>query len=215
MSKQKIIENYLEELFPNPKCELNYDKDYELLIAVMLSAQTTDKRVNIVTKELFIKYNTLEKLKNADINDIKNIIKSLGSYNKKSEYIKNIATIICDKYDGIMPRDRTSLESLPGVGRKTINVVFGELEIEPQIAVDTHVERVSKRLYLASLNDSVYNVEMKLRKSFKKDTWSKRHKQLVLFGRYYCKAVKPDCYNCDLKDICRYYKNNLTKLNNN
>ena len=201
------IENYLEELFPNPKCELNYLKDYELLIAVMLSAQTTDKRVNIVTKKLFSKYNSLDKLKDADLDDLKNIIKSLGSFNKKAEYIKGISTIICDKYNGIMPRDRVSLESLPGVGRKTVNVVFGELEIEPQIAVDTHVERVSKRLYLATNNDSVYQVEMKLRKKFKKDTWSKRHKQLVLFGRYYCKAIKPECEGCKLKDICRYYKN--------
>lgn len=207
MKNIELIENYLEELIPNPKCELNYSKDYELLIAVMLSAQTTDKRVNIVTKELFSKYDSLEKLKDADLKNLKNIIKSLGSYNKKAEYIKNIATIICDKYNGIMPRDRASLESLPGVGRKTVNVLFGELEIEPQIAVDTHVERVSKRLYLAAINDSVYQVEMKLRKKFKKETWSKRHKQLVLFGRYHCKAIKPDCENCKLKEICRYYKN--------
>ena len=206
MKNIDVIENYLEELFPNPKCELEFSKDYELLIAVMLSAQTTDKRVNIVTKELFSKYDDLYKLKDANLNDIKNIIKSLGSYNKKSEYIKGIATIICDKYNGIMPRNRKELESLPGVGRKTVNVVFGELNIEPQIAVDTHVERVSKRLYLASNNDSVYDVEMKLRKKFKKDTWSKRHKQLVLFGRYYCKAIKPDCDSCKLKDICRYFK---------
>ena len=206
MDRVKIIENYIDNLIPNPKCELNYNKDYELLIAVMLSAQTTDKRVNIVTNELFTKYSSLEKLKTAELNDLKRIIKSLGSYNKKAEYIKNIATIICDKYNGIMPRDRENLENLPGVGRKTVNVVFGELDIEPEIAVDTHVERVSKRLYLATNNDSVYNVEMKLRKKFKKDTWNKRHKQLVLFGRYHCKAIKPDCIKCGLKNICRYYK---------
>ena len=206
MDRVKIIENYIDNLIPNPKCELNYNKDYELLIAVMLSAQTTDKRVNIVTNELFTKYSSLEKLKTAELNDLKRIIKSLGSYNKKAEYIKNIATIICDKYNGIMPRDRENLENLPGVGRKTVNVVFGELDIEPEIAVDTHVERVSKRLYLATNNDSVYNVEMKLRKKFKKDTWNKRHKQLVLFGRYHCKAIKPYCIKCGLKNICRYYK---------
>ena len=207
MNRVKYIEDYIDNLLPNPKCELNYSKDYELLIAVMLSAQTTDKRVNIVTKELFNKYNSLQKLKDADIDDLKQIIKSLGSYNKKAEYIKGIASIICDEYNGIMPRNREKLESLPGVGRKTVNVVFGELNIEPQIAVDTHVERVSKRLYLASNNDSVYDVEMKLRNKFKKDTWNKRHKQLVLFGRYYCKAIKPECITCELKNICRYYKN--------
>jgi len=206
MDKIKIIEDYIDNLIPNPKCELNYEKDYELLIAVMLSAQTTDKRVNIVTKELFSKYKSLEDLKNADINDLKEIIKPLGSFNKKAQYIKDIATIICDKYNGVMPLNREELETLSGVGRKTVNVVFGELNIEPQIAVDTHVERVSKRLYLAALNDSVYNVEMKLRKKFKKDTWSKRHKQLVLFGRYYCKALKPECNTCGLKNICRHYK---------
>lgn len=201
-----IIEEYLDELFPNPKCELEFNKDYELLIAVVLSAQTTDKRVNMVTKVLFDKYNSLEELKNADINDLKNIIRSLGSFNKKAHYIKDIATILYDKYNKIMPRNREDLESLPGVGRKTINVVFGELGIEPQIAVDTHVERVSKRLYLAKENDNVYDIEMKLRKKFKKETWSKRHKQLVLFGRYYCKAIKPNCDNCGLKNICKYYK---------
>ena len=206
MNKVKIIEEYIDNLIPNPKCELNFNKDYELLLSVMLSAQTTDKRVNIVTKELFSKYNTLEKLKNADLNDLKLIIKSLGSYNKKALYIKEISTILVDKYNGIMPIERKELESLPGVGRKTVNVVYCELNIKPSIAVDTHVERVSKRLYLAKENDSVYNVEMKLRKVLKKETWSKRHKQLVLFGRYYCKAIKPECKNCGLKNICRYYK---------
>ena len=197
---------YLDELFPNAHCELNYTKDYELLIAVMLSAQTTDKRVNEVTKILFNKYKNLNEIKNANINDLKNILRPLGSFNKKAMYVKDIATIICDKYKGIMPRNRDDLESLPGVGRKTVNVVFGELDIEPQIAVDTHVERVSKRLYLAAENDNVLDIEMKLRRKFKKETWSKRHKQLVLFGRYYCKAIKPECNNCNLKDICRYYR---------
>lgn len=206
MNKVQIIEEYIDNLIPNPKCELNYTKDYELLIAVMLSAQTTDKRVNEVTKILFNKYKNLNEIKNANINDLKNILRPLGSFNKKAMYVKDIATIICDKYKGIMPRNRDNLESLPGVGRKTVNVVFGELDIEPQIAVDTHVERVSKRLYLAAEKDNVLDIEMKLRRKFKKETWSKRHKQLVLFGRYYCKAIKPECNNCNLKDICRYYR---------
>ena len=112
-------------------------------------------------------------------------------------------SIICDKYDGIMPRKRKDLESMPGVGRKTVNVVFGELDIEPNIAVDTHVERVSKRLGLAKEKDNVLEIEMKLRRKFKKDTWNKRHKQLVLFGRYYCKAIKPECDTCKLNEICK------------
>lgn len=203
MDKIKLIEEYIDNLLPNPKCELNYSKDYELLIAVMLSAQTTDKRVNKVIKVLFDKYDSLEKIKNADLNDLKKIIRELGSYNKKASYVKEIGTILCDEYYGIMPIKRIDLEKLPGVGRKTVNVVFGELEIEPNIAVDTHVERVSKRLGLAKENDSVLDVEMKLRRKFKRETWSKRHKQLVLFGRYYCKAIKPECDTCKLKEICK------------
>jgi len=197
-----MIEEYLDELFPNPKCELNYSNEYELLINIMLSAQTTDKRVNIVTKELYEKYNSLNSLKEADINDIKRIIHSLGNYNKKSEYIKEIATILVDKYNGIVPKTREELESLPGIGRKTVNVFLSELNIEPQIAVDTHVYRVSKRLNLANEKDDVLKTEMKLKKAFKKENWNKRHLQLVLFGRYKCKAIKPDCDNCKLKDIC-------------
>lgn len=203
MNRSKLVEEYLDELIPNPKCELNYSKDYELLIAVMLSAQTTDKRVNKVTKVLFNKYDSLEKLKEADINDLKQIVREIGSYNKKAQYIKEIARIIVDNYNCIMPRKRKDLESMPGVGRKTVNVVFGELDIEPNIAVDTHVDRVSKRLGLAKENDSVLEVEMKLRRKFKRETWSKKHKQLVLFGRYYCKAIKPECENCKLKKICK------------
>lgn len=201
-----LIEDYLDELYNNPKCELNYSNEYELLINIMLSAQTTDKRVNIVTKELYSKYNSLEDLSKANIDDIKRIIFSLGNYNKKAEYIKEISNTLIDKYNGVVPKDRSSLESLPGIGRKTSNVFLSELDIEPQIAVDTHVSRVSKRLYISALNDTVYKTEMKLRKAFKKENWNKRHLQLVLFGRYKCKSVKPMCEDCKLKDICRYKK---------
>ena len=206
MKDIKLIEDYLNELYKNPKCELNYSNEYELLINIMLSAQTTDKRVNIVTKELYSKYNSLEDLSKANIDDIKRIIFSLGNYNKKAEYIKEISNTLIDKYNGVVPKDRSSLESLPGIGRKTANVFLSELDIEPQIAVDTHVSRVSKRLYISALNDSVYKTEMKLRKTFKKENWNKRHLQLVLFGRYKCKSVKPMCEDCKLKDICRYKK---------
>lgn len=203
MKNIELIESYLDELFPNPKCELNYSNEYELLINIMLSAQTTDKRVNIVTKELYEKYNSLMSLSEADINDLKRIIHSLGNYNKKALYIKEIATILVTKYNGIVPKNRQDLESLPGIGRKTVNVFLSELNIEPQIAVDTHVHRVSKRLKLATVNDDVLKTEMKLRKAFKKENWNKRHLQLVLFGRYKCKAIKPDCENCKLKGICK------------
>ena len=206
MKNIDIIEKYLDELFQDPKCELNYSNDYELLINIMLSAQTTDKRVNIVTKELYSKYDSLEKLANADINDLKRIIYSLGNYNKKAIYIKEISNTLLTKYKGIVPKTRLDLETLPGIGRKTTNVFLSELNIEPAFAVDTHVSRVSKRLYISTLNDTVYKTEIKLMKTFKKENWNKRHLQLVLFGRYKCKAIKPECNNCKLKDICRYYK---------
>lgn len=200
------ILDYLNELFPNPKSELEYTKDYELLINVMLSAQTTDKRVNIVSKELYKKYDSLEKLSNAT--DIKDIIRSLGSYNKKAYNVKEISRRLLEEQNGIVPNDRTYLESLPGVGRKTANVVLGILYNVPCIAVDTHIERVSKRLKLAYLNDDVLKVEKKLTKKFKDEpNMIKIHHQLLLFGRYHCKAIKPECSNCKIKDLCRY-KNN-------
>lgn len=193
----------MDELFPNPRCELNYNKDYELLIAVMLSAQTTDKRVNMVTSTLFNKYPSLKEIKNADINDIIEIIKPIGTFNKKASNVKEIATRLLDDYNGIVPNDRKYLESLPGVGRKTTNVVLANLYNVPCIAVDTHVSRVSVRLKLAKSNDDVLTIEKKLTKKFPKDKLVSLHHQLVLFGRYYCKAINPDCTNCKLKDICR------------
>ena len=203
MNKIDLIESYLDELIPEPKCELNYNKDYELLIAVMLSAQTTDKRVNVVTKELFTKYNSLNKLKDADIEDIKNIIKSIGTYNKKAIFVKEIATIISEEYNGVMPTNKNDLLKLPGIGRKTINVVLSELYNYPLFAVDTHVSRVSKRLGLAKKTDDVLKIEKKVSKKFKKEELARRHKQMVLFGRYYCKSIKPECETCKLKDICK------------
>ena len=202
MNRVEKIEEYLEQLYPDAHCELNYSKDYELLLAVMLSAQTTDKRVNKVTKVLFKKYDTLEKLSKADIKDLEDIIKEIGTYHKKAVFLKEIAKTLTKDYNSVMPRDRKTLEKLPGVGRKTVNVVLGELGLEPTIAVDTHVNRVSKRLKLAKDTDSVLEVEKKLKRKIKRENWVKRHHQLIFFGRYHCKAVKPECKNCKLKDIC-------------
>lgn len=203
MTKSKLIREYLDELFPNPKCELNYNNDYELLIAICLSAQTTDKRVNEVTKVLFEKYPRLEDMKNADIKDLEQIIRPLGSFHKKSCYVKELSTIIVDKYSSVVPTARTDLESLPGVGRKTVNVFLGEFYNYPAIAVDTHVERVSKRLRIAKKDSNVKEVEEKLMKFYPKKEWAKRHLQMVLFGRYYCKAIKPSCEDCKLKEYCK------------
>lgn len=203
MTKSKLIREYLDELFPDPKCELNYNNDYELLIAICLSAQTTDKRVNEVTKVLFEKYPRLEDIKNADVKDLEQIIRPLGSFHKKSCYVKELSTIIVDKYLSVVPTARTDLESLPGVGRKTVNVFLGEFYNYPAIAVDTHVERVSKRLRIAKKDSNVKEVEEKLMKFYPKKEWAKRHLQMVLFGRYYCKAIKPLCENCKLKEYCK------------
>ena len=206
MNNSQLISDYLDELYKNPKCELNYNKDYELLIAVVLSAQTTDKRVNEVTKVLFNKYDSLEKLKNADLEDIKEIIKPIGTFNKKSVFVKEIAKYLLDNCGGKVPNDEKQLTSIPGVGRKSSNVVRSNLFNYPAIAVDTHVTRVSKRLNLAKENDDVTTIEKKLMKKFPKEIWAKLHHQLVLFGRYNCTAFKPDCTSCKLKEICKYYK---------
>ena len=199
---QTIID-YMDFLFPNPHCELEYSKDYELLIAVMLSAQTTDKKVNIVTKVLFDKYNSLEKLSSANIDDIINIIRPIGTYNKKALNIINISKSLINDKNGIVPNDRKYLESLDGVGRKTANVVLAILFNEPCIAVDTHVSRVSKRLNISKKEDNVLIIEKNLKKKFPKKSLPKLHHQFVLFGRYYCKAKKPLCDNCKLYSICK------------
>ena len=202
----KMINNiieYLDSLFPNPKCELNYNKDYELLIATVLSAQTTDKKVNEVTEVLFKKYDTLYKLRDADLKDIQDIIKPIGLVNKKSVFIKDIAEYLIDNCDGKVPNDEKVLTSISGVGRKTSNVVRSNLFDYPAIAVDTHVNRVSKRLGIAKKDDDVLTVEKKLMKFFPKEKWSRLHHQLVLFGRYYCTSSNPKCDECKLKYYCK------------
>ncbi len=202
-----IILNYLDEIIPNPKCELLFNKDYELVIAVMLSAQTTDKRVNKVTKVLFSKYPNLKSLKNANLNDIKNIIKELGNYTKKAQAVIDIAKILDEEYNGVVPKKRQALENLPMVGRKTTNVILSVIYNIPNIAVDTHVARTSVRLGLAKEQDSVLEIEQKLKRKIPRERWSRTHHQLVLFGRYHCKAVSPNCTDCQLQKICKYYKN--------
>ena len=200
----KEIFDYLDRLYPNPKCELNYNKDYELLIAVMLSAQTTDKRVNKVTEVLFNKFKSIKELSEANINDIENIIKEIGTFRRKAIYVHEITKKLSDDGYDYVPNDRNYIESLPGVGHKSANVFLSNIYNEPAIAVDTHVSRVSKRLGLVYKNDDVVKIENKLMKKVPKDRWSKTHHQLVLFGRYNCKAVNPDCANCEIKKYCKY-----------
>lgn len=203
MMKKNILQisSYLDELITNPICELNYNNDYELLIAVMLSANTTDKGVNKVTSILFKKYKSLEDLNNSNVEDIKSIIKPIGSYNKKSEYIKEIANILINNYNSKIPNTIEELVKLPGIGRKCASVILAEIYDIPAFAVDTHVIRISNRLGLVNTKDPV-KIEKELKKIFEKNTWNKRHKQLVLFGRYYCKAKNPSCQSCKLQKIC-------------
>ena len=204
---------YLDSLFPNPHCELNYKKDYELLISVMLSAQTTDKQVNKVTDVLYKKYDSLEKLASANIDDIITIIRPLGNFNKKASYIIEISKRLINDTNGVVINNRKYLKGLPGIGRKTVNVVLANLYNEDVIAVDTHVARVSKRFGIAKEKDDVLTIEKKLNRKFPKNKLGRLHHQLVLFGRYYCKAISPSCIDCKLKNICKYYKKNNKEVN--
>ncbi len=201
MNKDLII-NEFDKHFNDPKCELEYTKDYELLLSVMLSAQTTDKSVNMVTRELYKKYDTLDKLDTLTLDEIDNYIRSIGLHKTKSKYFKEIVTKI--KEIGYVPNDREFLESLSGVGRKTASVVLGILFDIPSFAVDTHVYRVSKRLGITTMKDDVLKTEIKLKKYFDEDKWNKINSQMVLFGRYICTSKNPKCDKCHLKNICKY-----------
>lgn len=204
MNRDFILDG-LNTLFPNPKCELIYNKDYELLIATMLSAQSTDKRVNMITPILFSKYDIF-KLEAAPLTDIKKIIKPVGMYQKKSVFVKQIAERLTEDCNGIVPNDRNYLETLPGVGRKTTNVVLANLYNVPSFAVDTHVSRISKIFGIAKETDDVLKIEKKLCKYFNKDTWNKVNDQMILFGRYICKSRGPKCSECPFEGFCNKTK---------
>ena len=210
MNNVDFILDYLDEMFPDAHCELKYSKDYELLIAIVLSAQTTDKKVNKVTRVLFERYSSIFDLAKAKVSDIEDIIREIGTFKKKSEFVVGIAKRLVNDYDGKVPMNGEYLMTLPGVGRKTVNVFLSEFYGVPAIAVDTHVERVSKRLRLAYNNDDVLTVEKKLMKKVPQDRWIKTHHQFIFFGRYFCKAINPNCKECKLVNICRYNKNKET-----
>ena len=200
---------YLQELFPQAKCELNFSSTYELLVAVILSAQCTDKRVNIVTEELFKKYNSPQKMLSLSQEELEIKIHSCGFYHNKAKNILSASKDILEKHNGQVPQDYDKLLSLAGVGRKTANVVSSNAFGANVIAVDTHVLRVSNRLgFTKSQNPDI--CERDLTKRFKNDLGVLHHR-MVLFGRYYCKAIKPECETCKLKDRCKYYSDNMAK----
>jgi len=205
-SKIKYILEQLDILFPDAKGELDHSNNFELLIAVVLSAQTTDAAVNIVTKDLFSHYPTPNDLANAKLEDVMKLINRIGLYRNKSKNIIELSKILVEKYNGEVPNTREALESLPGVGRKTANVVLSIAFNVPAIAVDTHVARVSKRLGLVDEDDSVLEIEHKLMNLFPKDKWIKLHHQLILYGRYYCPARKSKENKCVFKEFCSFCK---------
>ena len=200
MEAKEIIEK-LNALFPDPKCELDYKNNYELLVAVILSAQCTDKRVNIVSKELFKEYNTPQKMLTLSQEELEEKIHSCGFYHNKAKNILSMSKSVIDNLNGEVPNDLTQLQSLAGVGRKTANVVYSEAFKGDAIAVDTHVLRVSNRLGFVK-TDKTYDCERGLMEKFDKKDWGKLHIQLVHFGRYICKSQKPLCQDCPFKQIC-------------
>ena len=204
MENTKEIVDKLDGLFPEPKCELDYKSTYELLVAVILSAQCTDKRVNIVSKELFKDYNTPEKMLQLSQEELESKIHSCGFYHNKAKNILSMSRDLIEKFNGQVPNDLDKLQTLAGVGRKTANVVYSEAFKGDAIAVDTHVLRVSNRLGLVKTEDP-YKCELKLMELFDKNRWGKLHLQLVHFGRYICKAMKPNCSECLFTNICSYY----------
>lgn len=201
--KIDLILDFFNNQFPDAKCELEYASPYQLLVAVILSAQCTDKRVNMVTKELFKVAPTPEKMLELGEARLKQIIHSCGFYNNKSKSIISATKSIISKYNGNVPNSMEELSLLSGVGRKTANVVLAEAFNLPSIAVDTHVHRVSKRLGLTSENSTPEKCEHDLLKIVPKNMQSKFHIQTVWFGRYYCKSQNPQCENCKLKSICK------------
>ena len=198
--------NYLDELFPSARCELFYSKDYELVIAVMLSAQTTDKSVNAVTSVLFKKYQSLDELNNAPLEDIEEILKPIGLYKNKAKSLKGIVKDLIERFNYLVPSDKDELQTLPGVGNKTAGVIRAEIFQIPDLPVDTHILRISKRLNLAKKDDEPIDVERKLKKIIPEERWIKSHHQLIHFGRYFCTARSPKCVECRLKDSCNYLK---------
>ncbi|TDL34764.1 endonuclease III [Jeotgalibacillus sp. S-D1] len=202
------------ELFPNAHCELVHENPFELTIAVLLSAQCTDALVNKVTKKLFQKYKTPEDYLEVPLEELENDIRSIGLFRNKAKHIRNLCQRLIEYYGGVIPSDHSELTTLPGVGRKTANVVVSVAFGEPAIAVDTHVERVAKRLGICRWKDSVTEVEKTLMRKIPKEEWSITHHRLIFFGRYHCKAQSPKCDVCPLLSLCREGKKRMRgKLN--
>jgi endonuclease-3 len=211
LTKQQIrfCLNEIANMFPNAHCELVHRNPFELLIAVVLSAQCTDALVNKVTKQLFEKYKTPEDYVSVPLEELQQDIRSIGLYRNKAKNIQQLCRVLLEQYHGEVPQSRDELMKLPGVGRKTANVVVSVAFGVPAIAVDTHVERVSKRLGICRWKDSVLEVEETLMRKIPKEEWSVTHHRLIFFGRYHCKAQSPKCHICPLLHLCREGKKRM------
>lgn len=204
--ENKEILDLIYKMFPNPHCELEYFDDFSFLCAVVLSAQTTDKAVNLVTKPLFLKYPTVFDIASSSEDELIPILRPIGLMKNKSHYLIKISKAIVEGYGGKVPHDFNELIKLPGVGRKTANVFLAEIDKRPAIAVDTHVNRVSYRLGLSSSIDNVLKTEHEIEAGFDEKDWIKVHYGLLFMGRYKCLSKNPKCSDCNLKSICRYEK---------
>lgn len=196
------------EMYPDAHCELDYQTPFQLLVAVILSAQTTDKSVNKVTPQLWQHYPTIADLAAANVVDVENDLRTIGLYKNKARIVKTARAVLQD-FDGVVPKTHKELESLPGVGRKTANVVLAEIYKVPSIAVDTHVSRVAKRLNISAQDASVTEIEHDLMKKIPKRDWIVTHHRLIFFGRYFCLAKNPKCAICPVQSYCKYYKDHV------
>ncbi|MBU5455136.1 endonuclease III [Caproiciproducens sp. MSJ-32] len=208
--RTKEILEILKEEYPDAKCELNHESPFQLLVATILSAQTTDKKVNEVTETLFKEYPDLDAFLTLSVEELESKIKQIGLYRNKAKNIIMMCKQLKEKFNGEVPRTMEEITSLAGAGRKTANVVLSNAFGVPSIAVDTHVFRVSNRLGLAN-SDNVLETEMQLQKELPKDEWSLTHHLLIFHGRYCCIARKPKCSQCRLTQYCKYYKESIKK----
>ncbi|MFD1038656.1 endonuclease III [Virgibacillus byunsanensis] len=202
----------ITKMFPHAECELNHRNPFDLVIAVLLSAQCTDVLVNKVTAELFKKYQKPSDYLEVSLEELEQDIRSIGLYRNKAKNIRKLCTMLLEEYNGEVPQTKTELMKLAGVGRKTANVVASVAFHEPAIAVDTHVERVSKRLAICKWKDSVLEVEQTLMRKVPKEEWTDTHHRLIFFGRYHCKAKNPNCPECPLLEICREGQKRMKKV---
>lgn len=207
--RMKHILNTIAQMFPDARCELEHENPFELTIAVLLSAQCTDATVNRVTARLFRKYRKPEDYLAVPLEELEQDIRQIGLFRNKARHIRELCRMLLDEYDGKVPDKYEDLIRLPGVGRKTANVVISNAFGVPAIAVDTHVERVSKRLGIAKANDTVLQVEQKLMKLVPREEWTITHHRLIFFGRYHCKAQAPKCEVCPLLELCREGKSRM------